>query len=317
MAKRVNYKTYEKKFKNFVKKGVPVTGIKYDTEVSEIIQDVNEFRQCYNPHFKIRKQLPKYWFISKEGFLIRVNGKEPKWVSPNLKAWRPQFKPSSSVTGWPKNKPISTYDLVALTWGSFISDDAYYLLDKEGAVMLGRLDMDEKDLHRTKIQGHHWKVPYIHENTIEAYVKNNDPTNIQIVTNRQHHFLKQLESVDFKETYRFHAPKYRNVRAEEVDVYIIDDGKPRMEKLENLIITKVVNLTKELSDQDCLEVEDYLFVSTNGADFIEAHKELLLSVAKLSHGGQNFEIHDGKKYYYVDANLVDEEPRRIFYRKIK
>ena len=64
MAKSIKYTTYKNKFTKFVKDKVAVTGCKFDTEVSEIIENVADFRQCYAPNSKVRKQLPKYWFIS-------------------------------------------------------------------------------------------------------------------------------------------------------------------------------------------------------------------------------------------------------------
>lgn len=104
MDKSVKYTTYRKKFESIVKKGVLVKGKKYDEYVEEQI-NLDDYKQCYAPGFRPREELPKYWFVSKEGFLINAKGKNLRFVKPNLKQDRPQFK----VTGKLKDKNISTY----------------------------------------------------------------------------------------------------------------------------------------------------------------------------------------------------------------
>ena len=90
MAKK-DSRFYAAKFRNIVKNQIPVIGCKYDTEVSEIISNAEEYRQCYKRGDKIREELPRYWFISKEGFLVSVYKTQPQWIAPNLAADRPEF----------------------------------------------------------------------------------------------------------------------------------------------------------------------------------------------------------------------------------
>lgn len=317
MAKSVNYKTYKKKFEKFVEKKIPVKGTKFDTEVSEIIENANDFRQCYAPDFKVRKQLPKYWFISKEGFLVSVKGDKPKWIKPDLSSGRPTFKPSPDLKDWVKNKSISTYDLVALAWGSTISDDAYYLLDTVGAAILGCYEKDERKLHKSKVQGHHWKIPYIHEMTLENYIKNNNPENVQIVTTKEHHLLEKLAEVKTLGSFSFKAPTYRKVYSEAPTVYLMDE-MPRIAHLKDLEIIGLLGVNIESSETVSLEIGNYEFVSSAGADFIEDNKTILSMIAEQDHTKYNYEIHYGKKYYFADIKLVeDTEMKRVFYRKIK
>lgn len=279
--RKINYKTYKNKFEQFVKNKVEVTGVKYDKEVSEIIEHVEDYKQCYNPHFKIRKQLPKYWFISKEGFLINVKGKRPRWVRPNLDSGRPQFKPSASLPNWVGNKGITTYDLVALTWGSFISPDAEYLLDTVGADVIGYNQVDERKLHVSKVQGHHWLNEYIHENSIENYIKNNDPENIQIITNREHHILEELAKGDLKGSTIFYQPQYRNVRSEEPIVYILGE-KPRLARLSDFAKWQkiVVSCESMFLEKDSCVIGDYLFIGTDMREYFEENKEYFKNVSQ-------------------------------------
>ena len=317
MAKSVNYKTYKNKFEKFVKEKVPVQGVKFDTEVNEIIENLSDFRQCYDPNFKVRKQLPKYWFVSKEGFLVNVKGKKPKWVKPNLTSGRPQFKPSPELKDWIKGKSITTYDLVALTWGSTISDDAYYLLDTVGAAAIGFNEVDERGLHKSKVQGHHWKTPYIHEMNLENYIKNNDPENVQLITNKQHHFLEKLAETNTPGTFSFSASKYRKVYSNAPTVYLMDE-KPRIANLKDVDVVGFIGVDIEPSETVSLVIGNYQFVSSAGADFIEDNKTILSMVAELDHEKYSYEIHYGKKYYFVDVKLADDnETKRVFYRKIK
>lgn len=272
-----NYKTYKNKFLNFVKNGIPVTGIKYDTEVTEVIQNTADFKQCYDPHSKVRKQLPKYWFISKEGFVVNVKGNAPVWVAPNLGSGRPQFKPSSSR--WPKKKGITTYDLVALVWGSFISPDAEYLLNTMGAKVIGKNKCDKKKFHINKVQGHHWKTPYIHEKTLEAYIQNNDPANIQLITNKEHYHLGQLAKTE-EWKYSFYAPQYANVRAKSPIVYVHGE-RPYLARISDIKVVAVLGGTMEFYRDDYCTVGDFLFVGKNKRSYIEKRMDYFKNVSQL------------------------------------
>lgn len=183
MAKTVNYTTYRKKFENMVKKGVLVKGFKYDEYVEEKV-NLDDYKQCYNPEFKPRAELPKYWFVSKEGFLINAKGNNLSFVKPNIGQERPQF----TISCKPKNKHISTYGLVGLVWGSYIEPDAYTMLQMHGIACIGsNPKADENGKIKGKVQAHHTaEEGYLKEKSLENYIFNNRPEYIEFLTNKDH-----------------------------------------------------------------------------------------------------------------------------------
>lgn len=292
MAKTVNYKSYKNKFEKIVRDKVPVTGCKFDTYVSETIENAADFKQCYSPNSRVRKQLPKYWFISKEGFLINVKGKEPAWVSPNLSASRPEFKPSTK--DFPKKKSITAYDLVALTWGSFISPDASYLLETYGAAVIGRNKKDRKGLHTNKVQGHHWNREYIHEKDIDSYILNNEPGNIQLVTNKEHDILHKL-SKDNQDIDIFYSPDFRNVHSEAPVVYIFGE-KPQIKLLTDIEIKEVINWKVDFLEKDSYKVGGFTFIGTDKREFFESYSKILKVIVQ----------HLPKSKYIQELNFLGE-----------
>ena len=149
--KSVNYKTYRKQFESMVKKGVLAKGCKYNEYVEEPV-NLDDYKQCYKPGFTPREELPKYWFVSKEGFLINARGNNLRFVSPNLGQDRPQF----TINSQPKNKHISTYGLVGLVWGSYIEPDAYNFMQMNGINCIGSNPKADKDGKiKGRVQPHH------------------------------------------------------------------------------------------------------------------------------------------------------------------
>lgn len=189
MAKSVKYTTYRKQFENMVKKGVLVKGFKYDEYVEEQV-NLDDYKQCYKPGFKPREEMPKYWFVSKEGFLINAKGKSLTFVKPNLEQERHQF----TISCKPKNKHISTYGLVGLVWGSYIEPDAYTFMQMNGIDCIGRNPKaDENGKIRGKVQPHHKSVEgYLKEKTLENYILNNRPEYIEFLTNHDHSLIGRL-----------------------------------------------------------------------------------------------------------------------------
>lgn len=269
MAKN-DYRVYATAYKNIVKNQVPVTGCKYDTEVSETIENIDDFRQCYKKGDTIREQLPRYWFISKEGFLISVrNKKEPKWIRPNLDTDRPQFKISKS------NKPITTYTLVSIVWGSDRTANAQKVMDERGLQCIGRLEK-ERGQHIAKVQGHHIEK-YCKEKTLESYIANNDPTNIQLVTVREHDILNKMQEGN-TDSIIFYQPDFANVPNNEIQVYDIE--KPRILDIKNIKIIKVVGFSILPLEKDSIITDKYIFVLEDGRKFLEEHQNILVHIAE-------------------------------------
>ena len=218
MAKSVKYTTYRKKFETMVKKGVLVKGYKYDEYVEETV-NLDDYKQCYKPSFKPREELPKYWFVSKEGFLINAKGNNLSFVKPNLGQDRPQFTISSK----PKNKHISTYGLVGLVWGSYIEPDAYTLMQMNGLDCIGKNPKaDENGKIKGKVQPHHTAAEgYLKEQTLENYIFNNRPEYIEFLTNRDHTIVGGLTGNPQKDMEKMRSVeyKYSDVPSDHIKVF--------------------------------------------------------------------------------------------------
>ena len=269
MAKN-DCRVYNAAYKNIVMKKIPVTGYKYDTEVSEIIENIDDFRQCYKKGDKIREQLPRYWFVSKEGFLINLqNKKNPKWIKPSLKPDRPEFKISKY------KKPIATYTLVALVWDSLRTYNAQSIMDDRGIHCIGKLKKID-NLHVAKIQTHHTNG-YLKEKTLENYIANNNPKHLQIITVKEHDILNKLRAGK-KSTEIFYQPLFVNVPDEGVKIFDIERGI--MLNPKTLNVTKILSIDFLPDEQHCLMTDDYVFFLENGRQFLESTKTILIDIAK-------------------------------------
>ncbi|MBR5583734.1 MAG: hypothetical protein IKW21_04330, partial [Lachnospiraceae bacterium] len=186
--KPVKYTTYRKQFENMVKKGEVVKGFKFDEYVEETVK-IEDYRQCYKPGFKPREELPKYWFVSKEGFLINAKGKNLTFVKPTF-ARRTQF----TISDKPKNKYITTYGLVGLVWDSYVDPDAYTMMQMNGIDCIGsNPEKDENGKIKGKVQPHHTSTEgYLKEKTLENYILNNRPEYIEFLTNHDHSLISRL-----------------------------------------------------------------------------------------------------------------------------
>lgn len=306
MKKRVNYKTYLNKFKEIVENKIPVTGIKYDSEVSETIGDMSEFRQCYMKGDKVREAFPRYWFLSREGFLISVKGKSPKWIKPNLKSCRPEF--GFYADG--KTKFISTYTLVALVWDSYVSGDARKILNAQGIKALGKLQKIN-GLYVPKVQGHH-KDQFLKEKNIESYVANNNPENVQILTVREHDVLNNSQR-GRNDISVFYQPDFRIVPNESIQAYDLDRAEMLdLSNIQSMVIQEYDMIPKE---KDSIMIGDYVFILEDGRDFLEKNR---LLIEKGLEDGDLIPKPDSVKEtifgitYYI-LYLCD---KKIWYRKI-
>ena len=208
------YTTYRKNFERMVKNGVLARGYKYDEYVEEQI-NLEDYKQCYKPGFRPREECPRYWFISKEGFLINANGRNLTFVKPNLGQDRPQFtiggKWDKKRNKKRKNKHITAYGLVGLVWGSYIEPDAYTLMQKNGIDCIGRNEkIDKNGRLKGKVQPHHTDPEgYLKEKTIENYIHNNRPEYIEFLTNKDHTLIGSFNGDTKKDIQRIVAAEYK------------------------------------------------------------------------------------------------------------
>lgn len=300
---------YQKIFNSIVKNQIPVTGTKYKKEVSEVITDATKYRQCYKKGSKIREQLPKYWFVSKEGFLINVKG-SPTWTKPNTDPDRPEFKVSYKGKGY----PLATYNLVGLVWGCYISADAQKLLDKYGLKVFGR-NKKTKGQHAPKVQGHHVGECYKHEKTRENYIANNNPEILQIITNREHTIVGSLTGDFQTDVKKFYKEDMLNVLDDSLKIYLPDEHRMMPLEEASRYQFEIQDISADPTEHDSCIIGDYIFVLENGRAFLEEHKKLIkdnLLTDKNIENGNNYEIHKGKKYFYCSFL-----GRKLYYRKIK
>ena len=292
MAKRQNYLTYKNNFQRIVERKIEVVGCKYDKEVSEIVTNVEDFRQCYKKGDKVREQLPRYWFLSKEGFLISVrNPDAPKWVSPNLNAKRPLFK----ISKYKKN--ITVYTLVSLVWDSYRTKNAQTILNEKGLRGVGRLELDKCGRHVWKVQAHHIKN-YIQGGSLEDYIANNDPENLQLVTVREHDVLNKLQEGN-TDSMIFYQPRFMNVPDSDVVAFDIENAK--MLDLNRVDVVKIVSFSFMPNEKDSIVTDDYIFVSKDNRAFLENNKELLEHLAE-SHPPKYDDIRDN--FFEIYGNTV-------------
>lgn len=258
--KRKDIRTYRKAYKAAVDNQTPITGRKYDKEVVETIKNIGDYRPCYERGNKAREQLPKYWFVSKEGFVISFhNTKKPVFITPYLQSYRPEFNTIK------RGKKITSYSLVALVWGSFRSESAQRLLDTYGIKALGKYKKI-KGRNEPKVHAHHIK-PYIHSHSLESYIQNNNPDNLQLITNRQHREIhKILDNQDIS-----YMPEFINVPQDEIEIYDIDNGK--MLKWDEVEPKYLIHAWYTPREQDCCQLKDYILLSENNHDFLQANDE--------------------------------------------
>lgn len=264
MAKK-DSRFYAAKFKNIVKNKIPVTGCKYDTEISEVILNAAEYKQCYKRGDRIREELPRYWFISKEGFLISLYYKQPKWVAPNIAADRPEFIISRKGT----TKSIATYTLVGLVWGSRRTVHAQQVMNAKGLDSLGRLEVLQNQRHVAKVQGHHSKIDYLPEKTIENYISNNDPSNIDLVTVREHDVLNKIKRGE-TDSMIFYQPKFIDVPHDEIQVYDITNA--RILNPSEVVLEKIIRVGIMPREEDSLITEKFIFLLEDGRTLLEENK---------------------------------------------
>lgn len=116
----------------------------------------NPYKRCYNGHDKIRRQLPKYWFIREDKTLITFKKGHkiltvPHVVHTNKCMDRPCYAISIKTENGYTTKQIADYTLVTLVWNpQAIYGNARKLLEESLIDNLGK-----RDGERDKAHGHH------------------------------------------------------------------------------------------------------------------------------------------------------------------
>ena len=104
------------------------------------------YRMCYGTGKKYRRQLHKYWFVSKAGNVISLeeNG-NPRWQKCGGGERNNQYIINKNrVNKLKRNIAISDYTLVALVYGSRIIGEAKTLLEKKGLEAIERVKHDNQ-----------------------------------------------------------------------------------------------------------------------------------------------------------------------------
>lgn len=280
--KTVRYTTYKKQFENMVKDGVLVKGYKYDEYVEETI-NLEDYKQCYKPGFTPREEMPRYWFVSKEGFLVNARGHNLTFVKPNLESDRPQF----TINCKPKNKHISSYGLVGLVWGSYIEPDAYTYMQMNGIDCIGsNPKADENGKIKGRVQPHHTsKEGYIKEKTIENYILNNRPEYIEFLTNKDHTIIGGLAGDTTKDIDKMVETEYKydDVPHEHIKVYAykeMDIKTGQETKIAKVLTTEEINnikfipISAYIINEKTRKKINRIDVKLKRESDIEAYKEL-------------------------------------------
>lgn len=172
-------KNYIEKFTEVIETNTPIYSSNDETKLF-IPEDNEIFKQCW-ADTNTRKTLPKYWFISNHGNLISVCHDDPVWIegytdeTGTRKCYKYIIHDENNATMQHKN--IESHNLVALVFGSEVYGKAAELLEQEGVYSFG---INNK--RKLKAQGHH----------IDGDHTNNEPQNIQIVSNRVHPLLHSV-----------------------------------------------------------------------------------------------------------------------------
>lgn len=218
--------TARKVFDDFMSQGLPV----YDSKGNELIlQEDEEFRQCYDADDSVRKVLPVTWFISNHGNLISVYRGKPEWL---LKDQNDKNRDTYHFQTDGRIKIIASYALVGLVFGSEKFGTAEALLEEQNVHCFGNF---KEDLN---VQSHHIKNKKDFPELI------NDPENIEFMTVRAHRLCHQIPADDapMQEKQKF-MHKFTEVCSKEclngvVIAFRDKDGSCRLAQVSNLTFTE-------------------------------------------------------------------------------
>ena len=167
-----NYLTYKNIFEDHLKAGTPI----YDKDGNLLKMEPDEkWVQCYDRHDNVRKEYPKYIFVSNKGNFVSARGKELRWLKPSITSNdRESYKLSV------KGEPFSQigYIIVAVCHGAKRFGKADEILEKEG-----------KDAFKNKSLEVHHDVGY---DLSKGRAYNNDPGTLTILTINIHSLFDEV-----------------------------------------------------------------------------------------------------------------------------
>lgn len=185
MAKRTDYRGYKKKFERIMSDGAPI--LNDDKKRLQIAPD-EKFVQCYVPNHPVRKDYPKYVFVSNKGNFVSVYGKEPLWLTPSYTSnGRESYK--LSVKG--NAKSTIGYIVVAVCHDAYVYGKANQIMQEKGRKAF------KKPKKNDPFRGIYLNVH--HENGHDAAqgrAYNNNPETLTILTINVHALFDHVPAAD-------------------------------------------------------------------------------------------------------------------------
>ncbi len=148
--KKLSAEEYAERFETYMAAGEPL----YDRRETDklVLQEGEEFRQCYDPHDPARRDFPKCWFISDKGNLISCDGKIPRWLK--WDADKEGYFSYHFMLPNGHNKIIKSHNLVGLVFGSERVGSAKKKLNDKGIFAFGNTEEDINGHHKRAIKEH-------------------------------------------------------------------------------------------------------------------------------------------------------------------
>jgi hypothetical protein len=210
-----NYLSYKKKFNRILEENIPI--LDDDGKQLKILKK-EKWVQCYTPKDSVRKEYPKYLFVSDRGNFVSVFGKEPRWLTPSETSnGRESYK--LSVKG--KTKTTIGYIVVAVCFGSKTFGKADEMMEKKGRSAFGKINAF--DLQVNHIQSYDKS-----KKKMASRAFNNNPDNLIILTINIHQLFQKFPPIQatIKEELEFSKEVMTRLAKEEVHspVVIISNG---------------------------------------------------------------------------------------------
>lgn len=304
MAKRTDYRGYKKKFERIMSDGTPI--LNDDKKRLQIAPD-EKFVQCYVPNHPVRKDYPKYVFVSNKGNFVSVYRNEPRWLTPSYTSnGRESYK--LSVKG--NAKSTIGYIVVAVCHDAMIYGKAARIMEEKGRKAFKKPKKNDP-FRGEMLNVHHTKGYDLSEG--RAY--NNNPKTLLILTINVHDLFERVPAEDapYDEQFKFMMELANTLTEEEPnkismfmpgtekktgDIFVIENtSKIQAEILKELSIRKnnriQISFAPMTNDPECVnDMLSHMKEMTNAATVF--FKEL----------GDKFFLNDGetssgKKYQYM------------------
>ena len=184
-SKRVTYKGYKKKWGQIMSDGTPI--LNDDKKRLQIAPD-EKFVQCYVPDHPVRKDYPKYLFVSNKGNFVSVYGNEPRWLTPSYTSnGRESYK--LSVKG--NAKSTIGYIIVAVCHDAYVYGKANQIMKEKGRKAFKK--PKKNDPFRGLYLNVHHNDGY---DATQGRAYNNDPETLTILTINVHVLFDCIPVVD-------------------------------------------------------------------------------------------------------------------------